>query len=85
MVSVSPRALGWLRNERHPFTPGTAPADTTPRPGWTTVRLPVESIEHGARRLLSYGGEVEVLAPPVLRQRLLDELAAVQGRYGPAR
>ena len=85
VVSVSPRALGWLRNERHPFTPDTAPADTTPRPGWTTVRLPVESIEHGARRLLSYGGEVEVLAPPALRQRLLDELAAVQGRYGPAR
>lgn len=85
VVSVSPRALGWLRNERHAFVSVHAPAGTAPRPGWLTVQLPVESIEHGARRLLSYGGEVEVLAPPALRQRMLDELAAVQGRYGPTR
>jgi predicted DNA-binding transcriptional regulator YafY len=85
VVSVSPRALGWLRNERHPFVPGAVPAGTAPRPGWTTVHLPVESIEQGARRLLSYGGEVEVLAPAALRQRILDELASVLGRYGQAR
>lgn len=85
VVSVSPRALGWLRNERHPFVPGITFPGTTLSPDWTVVGLPIESIEHGARRLLSYGGEVEVLAPPALRQRVLDELAAVQRRYGQAR
>lgn len=82
VVSVSPRALEWLRNERHPFVPDAAGA--TSRPGWTTVQLPIESLDHGARRLLSYGSEVEVLAPPALRQRVRDELAAVQARYAHA-
>jgi len=48
------------------------------------VQLPIESLDHGARRLLSYGSEVEVLAPPALRQRVRDELAAVQARYAHA-
>lgn len=80
-VAVSPRALGWLHNERIPFAPDAASGDTPARPGWTTVLMPIESIEHGARRLLSYGAEVEVIAPPALRQRLLEELAATRARY----
>ena len=80
-VAVSPRALGWLHNERIPFAPDAAPGGDPARPGWTTVLMPIESIEHGARRLLSYGAEVEVVAPPSLRQRLLDELAATLARY----
>lgn len=80
-VAVSSRALGWLHNERIPFAPEAASCDNPARPGWTTVLMPIESIEHGARRLLSYGAEVEVIAPPALRQRLLDELAATQARY----
>jgi predicted DNA-binding transcriptional regulator YafY len=80
-VAVSPRALGWLHNERIPFAPDAAPDDYPARPGWTTVLMPIESIEHGARRLLSYGAEVEVIEPPALRQRLLDELATTRARY----
>jgi predicted DNA-binding transcriptional regulator YafY len=78
---VSPRALGWLHNERIPFANEAAPGSDPARPGWTTVLMPIESIEHGARRLLSYGAEVEVIAPPALRQRLLDELSATRARY----
>ena len=83
-VALSPRALGWLQNERIPFAPDGAPGDTPSRPGWTTVLVPIESIEHGARRLLSFGAEAEVIAPLALRRRLLDALAATQARYASA-
>jgi predicted DNA-binding transcriptional regulator YafY len=83
-VAVSPRALGWLHNERIPFAPDAAPGDSPVRLGWITVLMPIESIEHGARRLLSYGAEAEVIAPPALRQRLLDELEATWARYADA-
>lgn len=79
-VRVSARALGWLVNERTPFV-RLDESHQAVRPGWTLVRLSIESIEHGARRLLSLGAEVEVLAPPELRQRLLDELAAIRAQY----
>ena len=83
-VAVSPRALGWLHNERIPFAPDATSNSDPARPGWTTVLMPIESIEHGARRLLSYGAEAEVIAPLALRQRLLDELAATRARYAGA-
>lgn len=83
-VAVSPRALGWLQNERHPFSADTAPDPAQVPAGWTTVLMPIESIEHGARRLLSYGAEVEVMSPPALRQRLLEELKATRARYADA-
>lgn len=77
-IAASPRALVWLGNERwrHQILPEPAA-----RPGWVQVRLPIESIERGARRLLGWGAEVEVLAPVALRRHLLAELAAVQARY----
>ncbi|MEZ5455996.1 MAG: YafY family protein [Lysobacteraceae bacterium] len=84
-VAVSPRALGWLHNERIPFAHAAAPGGDSTRAGWTTLLMPIESIEHGARRLLSYGAEVEVLEPPALRQRLLGELAATRALYPSAR
>jgi predicted DNA-binding transcriptional regulator YafY len=49
--------------------------------GWVCVLLPIESIEHGARRLLSYGAEVEVLEPAALRQAVLDTLTATHALY----
>ena len=51
------------------------------REDWVCVWLPIESVEHGARRLLSYGAEVEALAPAALRQRMLGELAATRALY----
>lgn len=82
-VLVSPRAMGWLVNARTPFArvdDEAAPPEAG-REGWVCVVLPIESIEHGARRLLSYGAEVKVLAPAALRQRVLGELAATRALY----
>ena len=42
----------------------------------TVLLLPVESIEHGARHLLSLGAEVVVLEPAALRRALVDQLVA---------
>ncbi|MDT4863932.1 WYL domain protein [compost metagenome] len=82
-VRVSPRAMGWLVNARTPFArvEDDAAAPGVGREGWVCVLMPIESIEHGARRLLSYGAEVEVLAPAALRQHLQGELAATRALY----
>jgi len=80
-VAISPRALDWLRNERIPFALEAASGSELPRPGWVVAFVPIESIERGARHLLSYGAEVEVIEPAALRRRLLDELAATQALY----
>lgn len=83
-VLVSPRAMGWLVNARTPFARVDDDGATAPGAGredWVCVWLPIESVEHGARRLLSYGAEVEALAPAALRQRMLGELAATRALY----
>nr|WP_282434882.1 hypothetical protein [Burkholderia ambifaria] len=44
--------------------------------------MPIESIEHGARKLLGFGAEVKVLGPSELIDKLTQEVAAVTGLYG---
>jgi predicted DNA-binding transcriptional regulator YafY len=39
--------------------------------------LALESVEHGARQLLGFGPELQVLAPPALRDELLRQAQAV--------
>lgn len=39
---------------------------------WQTITLPIETIEHAAQMLLGIGPELEVIAPPALRQRLRE-------------
>ncbi|MGE0349992.1 helix-turn-helix transcriptional regulator [Hydrogenophaga sp.] len=68
---VSPRCLRWLANARIPFTD---------REG-DEVTIRVESIEQGARKLLGFGDEIEVLAPPALRERMAQQAAAVLAKY----
>lgn len=84
-LRVSPRALHWLRHARTPFTLASADeahdgASGAPQ-AWVQVLLPIESIEHGARHLLSFGAEVEVLEPLALRQALRDQVVAVAALY----
>ncbi len=80
-VAVSPRALGWLRNARTPFTPDDRqPALPLPE-GWVLVRLPIESVEHGARRLLGFGGEAFALEPSALVRAVKGELETLRARY----
>jgi predicted DNA-binding transcriptional regulator YafY len=73
--------MGWLLNARTPFARQPDEPSASGREGWVEVLLPIESLEHGARRLLSYGAEVEVLEPVALRQALLNELAATRSLY----
>lgn len=64
---VSPRCLKWLANARIPFTNATN----------DEVTLRVESLEQGARQLLGFGSEIEVLSPPALRERMARQASAV--------
>jgi predicted DNA-binding transcriptional regulator YafY len=69
-IRVSPWAMECLETTRLRFTP-CPPAQRSGRsaqPGWKDVLLPIESIEEGARQLLGYGGEVEVIEPVELRR-----------------
>jgi predicted DNA-binding transcriptional regulator YafY len=82
---VSARGMGWLANGRVPFTvPPDDVAKTrsksATRLGWREVLLPIESVEQGARQLLGWSGEVQVIGPPELRvavQRLASAALAL--------
>ncbi|VVU50999.1 transcriptional regulator [Burkholderia anthina] len=45
--------------------------------------MPIESIEHGARKLLGFGAEVKVLGPRELVNALTENLAAMKAIYEP--
>jgi predicted DNA-binding transcriptional regulator YafY len=45
------------------------------------VTIPIESIGHAAGMLLRMGGEVEVLAPVELRERLVSEVRRLASVY----
>ncbi|MFJ9904765.1 helix-turn-helix transcriptional regulator [Streptomyces sp. NPDC101152] len=50
--------------------------------GWVTVTLPVESEEVAHSQLAGLGPEVEVLAPPSLRERFASDAARLASLYG---
>lgn len=85
-LRASPRALGWLRNARLPVTvlpdDGDAGGDAL---GWREVLVAVESVEQGARQLLGFGPELQVLAPRALRDELLRQAQAVLALHAPPR
>jgi predicted DNA-binding transcriptional regulator YafY len=60
---------------------GAGPPDEQ---GWVQVTVGLEHLEMGARELLRFGGELEVLAPPELRERMAATAAAMHARYAPA-
>ncbi len=80
-VLVSPRAVGWLDNARHRFSEAAAPAQARVPSRWRCVVLPLESVEQGARQLLSYGAEIEVVEPPALRAELARLAESVRARH----
>lgn len=81
-VLVSPRAMGWLVHARSRFQPlRDVPADVVVPSGWLLVSLPVESMDHGARQMLGYGAEVEVVAPLALREQVARVSAEVFKRH----
>ncbi|GII06092.1 helix-turn-helix transcriptional regulator [Planobispora takensis] len=52
--------------------------------GWTTLRLPIESLPHARWLLLRMGTDVEVLEPPELRVLMAETIAGLAELYGPA-
>jgi predicted DNA-binding transcriptional regulator YafY len=55
--------------------------------GWTTTRIPIESVRHGHHALLQLGEHVEVLEPHDLRELIAASARALVARYcagGPA-
>jgi predicted DNA-binding transcriptional regulator YafY len=70
---VTPRCLKWLANARVPLSDAVD----------DEVTIRIESGEQGARQLLAFGDEIEVLSPPALRERLAQQAAAVLARYRP--
>ncbi|WP_158852173.1 helix-turn-helix transcriptional regulator [Saccharothrix deserti] len=55
--------------------------EVEPEGDWTTVRVPVESLDHAVVDLLRLGPEVEVLEPPELRERVIARIAAMTAVY----
>jgi predicted DNA-binding transcriptional regulator YafY len=80
-VLVSPRAMQWLVHARCPFVPLPDLRQPHRPAGWQGVSLPIESIEHGARQMLGYGPEVEVIAPRALRRQVAELAARTLQRY----
>jgi predicted DNA-binding transcriptional regulator YafY len=81
-IRVSPRAMKWLLNARTKIT--VLPPETKRKKGktdWKDVLIPIESIEHGARQLLAFGGEIEALEPPELREKIIEDANAIIARH----
>ena len=49
--------------------------------GWVPATIPIETIDHAVRELLKLGVEVEVLAPPELRDAMRDAAVTLAARY----
>lgn len=76
-LRVTALGLERLRNQRMHVTAPPGPPQT-----WMEVDVLLESIDMGARQLLTLGAEAQVIAPAALRARvlaLLDELRAIYG------
>jgi len=84
-IRVSPRGLTWLRNARIPVVALPATRAKVPaRAGWHELSIALESIEHGARQLLGFGAEIEVVEPAALRAELRRQLGALNALYSGA-
>lgn len=81
-IAVSPRGEKWLLNERIKTLPVARDAWSPEVPaGWQALSMPIESIEHGVRKLLGYASEVKVIGPPALKHKLIEALSRVNDLY----
>jgi predicted DNA-binding transcriptional regulator YafY len=85
-VRLSPRVLQRLSDLLEPAIVQSI-LDSAGEPdscGWVSAAFPIESIEHAHGELLRLGADVEVTAPPVLRERLARTVAELAAMYGAA-
>jgi predicted DNA-binding transcriptional regulator YafY len=81
-IAVSPRGETWLANARIKIAPVSQDAGSAEvPPGWKECLMPIESIEHGARKLLGYGAHVKILGPRALKDQFIAELSQLKALY----
>ncbi|HEX7912233.1 MAG TPA: YafY family transcriptional regulator, partial [Paraburkholderia sp.] len=49
--------------------------------GWKEFLMPIESIEHGARKLLEYGSNLKIGGPQELKNQFMEELSRLKALY----
>ena len=81
-IAVSPRGENWLANARIKTAPVLQGAGSAEVPsGWKEFLMPIESIEHGARKLLEYGSNLKIVGPQELKNRFMEELSQLKALY----
>lgn len=84
-VRVTPRALAWLEHARTPHVAlPPQPGDARGSMAWQEVLLQIESIEQGARQVLGFGPEIEVIGPLELRDLVVSMARQLLGSYAAA-
>jgi predicted DNA-binding transcriptional regulator YafY len=84
VVRFSPEGM---RRVSHLLTPAVIEAarENAGEPdeaGWVRTVIPIESVRHAHAELLRFGGEVEVLEPAELRERVIASARALLDLYG---
>lgn len=82
VLRISEDALRKLAHVNRALAGAVGAAGPPDAAGWCTVDIPIESVEIAVGDLLRLGDDVEVLAPPELRQTMIDTVAALSQRYG---
>lgn len=83
VVRLAPRVFAALERHFSPLAAQAAAASAGPSDadGWRAVTLPIESIEYSVIDLLRLGADAEIVAPPELRARMAEIVAALAARY----
>lgn len=83
-IRLSPRGVERFPDCVPPAVARAVAATATPDPelpGWTRAEIPTESTGHATGELLRLGPDVEVLAPPELRDSVATAVTAVAQLY----
>ncbi|TVL88635.1 YafY family protein [Streptomyces sp. SAJ15] len=82
-IRISPTGVERLREFGVPAVIDAVEAGEEEHPGgWRRVLIPIESLTHAEGELLRLGAQVEVVAPPELRERITATARAMAALYG---
>ena len=79
-LRVSAAASSWLHGLGTEVADAIMAAPVGPD-GWREAMVPIESVEHAARQIASFGDEIEVIAPAALRRRLAEHARRILTLY----
>lgn len=82
-LRVSPEGCARLARLGRFAAEAVAAAGPPDADGWRVVRLPIENVAHASRQLLGIGPELEVTAPPALREDVRELACQVARRHRP--